>query len=123
MRVIIDTNFLLIPAQFRVNIFEEIERIKTEPVDLVVLDTSLDELRKIIREQRGKDKEAAKLALQLIEGRARILESEGNVDDAIVELADKDTIVCTQDRELKKRVQEKGAKVYNLRQKKYLALW
>ncbi len=122
-KLIIDTNFLLIPFQFSFDIFSEFERIKTEPIQIFVLDKSIDELNKIVREQKGKDKSAAKMALQLVETRADILMTEGEdyVDDLIVSLADKDTIVATQDKELKKRVQKKGAKLIIMKQKKYLS--
>lgn len=120
-KVIIDTNFLLIPSQFKIDIFSEIERIMTLPYELFVLDKSIDELNKIIKQQRGKDKTAAKLALQLIEGKVNIIKTEeGLVDDLIVELADNNTFVCTQDKELKQRVKEKCGKLISMKQKQYL---
>jgi rRNA-processing protein FCF1 len=122
-RVIIDTNFFLIPEQFRIDIFLEIKRIMDEPYELCVLDKSIEEMKKIILEQRGKEKTAAKIALKLAE-RVKKLETtfEGSADYAIDRLADENTIVCTQDKALRARVKEKKAKVILLRQKKYLVM-
>jgi rRNA-processing protein FCF1 len=50
----------------------------------------------------------------------KIDSSEMNVDNAIVELSDYNTVVATSDRELKKRLREKGVKILNLRKKQYL---
>ncbi len=122
-KIIIDTNFLLIPIQFRVDIFSEIERIMSLPYELFILDKTIMELNKIIAEQKGKDKEAAKLALQLIKGKVNLIKTEkGLVDDLIVELVDKDTFVCTQDMILKKRIKAKGAKLIIMKQKQYLCI-
>ena len=44
IKIYLDTNFLLIPAQFKVDIFEEIERLMDKPYDLYVFDKSLKEL-------------------------------------------------------------------------------
>ena len=47
IQVILDTNFLLIPSQFGVDVFSEIERLVHERHEVCVLDKSLDELRLI----------------------------------------------------------------------------
>jgi len=121
--VILDTNSLLFPAQFNVDVYEEVKRVMHHSFELFVLERSVDELKKIVTEQKGKDKEAAKLALQIMVGRVNYLKTEkGHVDDLIVERVDKDTYVVTQDRELKDRVQEKGGNVITLRNKKYLEI-
>lgn len=126
--IYLDTNFLLIPAQFKVDIYSELERIIDFPHKVTILDKSLDEIRKIIREQKGKNKDAAKLALQLIEHKIKqkslnitTFSKDLNVDDILVELANKEVIVATQDKELKKRVEEKGGRIITLRDKKYLS--
>ncbi len=120
MKILLDTNFLLIPAQFRVDIFAEIERIMKEPYKLYILKQTIDELNKIIEKQRGKHREAAKLALQLIKQKGLNtirISSKGSVDDIIKNIA-KNYIVATQDKELKKSLK----KVITLRAKKYLVI-
>jgi rRNA-processing protein FCF1 len=70
------------------------------------------------------DKLYAKIGLHLIEKHKveKIESLADNVDDAIVEAADKDTIVATSDKELKKRLREKFVKIVNLRKKQYLKI-
>ncbi|MBT3304500.1 DNA-binding protein [Candidatus Woesearchaeota archaeon] len=122
-KVIIDTNFLLIPAQFKIDIFSEIKRIMQHPYELFILDKTIMELNKIIEEQKGKDKVAAKLALQLIEGKVNLIKTDaGLVDDLIVELADENTFVCTQDMVLKQRLKAKKIAIICMRQQQYLCL-
>jgi len=121
-KVILDTNFLLIPIQFGVDIFSEIDDLVLEDHKLLVLDKSIDELKGIIETQKGTSRQAAKLALQLLECKGSILEtnSKDYADDVIVNLADDETIVCTQDRELRKRVKEKKARIIGMKQQNYL---
>ena len=62
--IILDTNFLMVPAQYKVDIFSEIERICGFSYELVVPDVVVKELEKIAAGQKGKA--AARMALQLI---------------------------------------------------------
>jgi rRNA-processing protein FCF1 len=123
-KVILDTNFLLIPGQFKVDIFTEIGRIMQEQYVLYIIDKSLKELNNIVITGKQNDRFAAKLALALaIQKNLKTLHSFGSkksVDDIIVSKADKDTIVATQDKALRERLKEKGAKIIGLRQQKYL---
>lgn len=123
-KIIIDTNFAMIPAMFKVDIFSEIERICSFEHKVFVLDKTLEELNKIIKEQKGKHKKDANLALQLLKAKAIsvIGTGEGYADDLIISLIAKDDYVATQDKELKKRVKAKGAGVITMRQKKFLII-
>lgn len=122
--IILDTNFLTIPAEFKVDIFSEIDRICNFNYSLFVLDKSLDELEKIVETQKGKEKAKARLALQLVKNKEIIIlktNSDKTVDDLLVELSDdKNNIIATQDRELRKRL--KGKNTIFLRNKKYLEI-
>ena len=123
-RIIIDTNFLLIPAQFKVDIFLEIKKIAEFDYDLFIIDKTIDELKSIIEKQKGKHKAAAKLALSIIKLKKikKIKTKEGTVDELILKAADKNTIIATQDMELKRKLREKGVSLIVLRQKKHLIL-
>lgn len=115
-KVILDTNILLECVKNKVDIFSLKDIVD---YDICILDKSIEELNKIVNEQKGKHKEHAKLALQLIKGKVKVLESvEGKVDDILVSLSE-DNIIVTQDKELKKRL--KG-KVIVLKQGKYFSL-
>ncbi|MBC8501166.1 MAG: nucleotide-binding protein [DPANN group archaeon] len=127
--VILDTNFLLIPGQFNVNIFAEIERIMNVPYKLCIIDKSIEELNKISVLGKQKDVNATKLAVALIgslikQKSLKTITSSPklSVDDTIVKKANKKVYIATQDKELKKRVKEKEAKVITLKQKKYLVI-
>ena len=123
-KIIIDTNFLMIPLQFKVDIFSEFDRICHFNYKLCVYGQSVNELKNIVEKQKGKSRNAAQFALKLIKLKGiGILEAGGNyVDSIILKNADKDAVVATQDRLLKKKLLEKGAPVIILRQRKYLLM-
>ena len=52
--ILLDTNFLMLSAQFNVDIFSEIERICNFNYKLYVLDKTVDELKYIVVKQKGK---------------------------------------------------------------------
>jgi hypothetical protein len=117
-RVILDTNFLLAIGQFGIDVFSELERICDFPYKVFVLDKTIGELNKVLT-TGGKDKAAAKLALSLVKEKVEVIRtSDGYVDDILVQLANGDNIVATQDKELKDRIK---TRVITIKQKKYLA--
>ena len=121
-KIILDTNFLLIPSQFNIDIFREIDRIILEKYKLYIIDKTINELNKIIKgkKQKQKNRSAAKLALQLIKvKKVNILRTKQdlNVDDILASI--KGYIIATQDIALKRRI--KSQKII-LRAKKKLVL-
>lgn len=123
-KIIIDTNFLMAVSQFKVDIFSEIKRISDFKYELCIIDKTINELESIIEKQKGKNKAAAKLALTIIKNKKlkKIKTPAGTVDDLIVKISNKDTIVATQDMELKRKLREKHVPMIVLRQKKYLVI-
>ena len=123
-KIILDTNFLMIPLQFKVDIFSELERICNFNYKLCIFGQSVDELINIAEKQKGKSRNAAQFALKLIRLKnIGVLKAEGrSVDSIILKNSGKDTVIATQDRLLKKKLLEKGSSVIILRQKKYLQL-
>ncbi len=125
-KILLDTNFLLIPAQFRVDIFSEIERICNFNYKLYILDRTIEELNSIIEKQRGKNKEAAKLALKLVKlKKISIIKTKEKsaTDRLIIKTANKkEFIVATQDKFLKKQLKTENIALIVLRQKKRLLL-
>ncbi|MBI2653050.1 hypothetical protein HYX00_06295 [Candidatus Woesearchaeota archaeon] len=123
-RIIIDTNFLMIPSQFRVDIFSEFNRVCNFNYKLFIFEQSINELKNIIEKQSGKGKNAAQFALKLIKLKnIGIIESkQKDVDSLILNNLSPDTIIATQDSKLKKELIKKGTSVIILRQKKYLNL-
>lgn len=117
-RVILDTNFLMAIGQFGIDVFSELERICDFPYKVYVLDKTIDELNKVAK-SGGKNKAASKLALTIIKDKVEVIKTgEGYVDDVLVQIANEDTIISTQDKELKGRIK---TRVITIKQKKYLA--
>ncbi|MCH8003227.1 MAG: hypothetical protein IH934_01240 [Nanoarchaeota archaeon] len=124
-KILLDTNFLMLSAQFRVDIFLEIERICNFNYKLYVLDKTIEELKNIIETQKGKHKDAAKVALQLLKlEKVNVIKtsSKKNTDDIILDYGKKDHLVATQDKDLKRKLVNQGCKVIILKQKKILAI-
>ena len=125
--VIPDTNFLLVPGQFGVDIIGELNRILDVRFKILIPNVVLDELSVIERKSRGKDLLAIRMAKKLAE-RFETVEigrfGKRPIDDQILEFAVKNerVIVCTNDRGLKKRLRERGVPVVYLRSKKILEL-
>lgn len=119
-KIILDTNFLLIPGQYKVDIFSEMRRICPFQYELFVVDKTCQELEHLAKNAKGKDKDAAKIGLLLIKKyNIHIIVTDGKnyADDAIAALAD-EYIVATQDKGLKSRVKRKII----MRQKTHLEL-
>ncbi|MDP6600431.1 MAG: nucleotide-binding protein [Candidatus Woesearchaeota archaeon] len=126
-KILLDTNFLMACGQFKVDIFAQIDKISAFKYKLFALDKILDELKKIVEEQKGKHKDAAKIALKLIDIKnINIIKTKSNqkTDDIILDLAIKnDFIVATQDKELKSRLKEKSITLIILRQNKKVVFY
>ncbi len=128
--VLLDTNFLLIPAQFKVDIFAELQRLCDFSYEVAVLAATVDELNGIIgnKAASAKDRAAAKLGLQLIKAKGvRAIRTERKVfkstDKAILGFAAQgrgSVVVATQDRLLRKKLKSAGVPVIILREKQYL---
>ncbi|ADT84984.1 type II toxin-antitoxin system VapC family toxin [Thermococcus barophilus] len=125
--VVPDTNFLLIPGQFGVDIIGELNRILDVKFEIVVPNIVLDELNVIEGKAKGKDLMAVRMAKKLAE-RFKVVEigkfGEKPTDEQIFEFAVKNSniVVCTNDKLLKKKLRERGIPVVYLRQKKILEL-
>lgn len=125
MRVILDSNFLMIPIQFHVDIFREFDELLNQKVETIIPSPVYDEIQRIAC---GKSKLAkeAKLALKIAE-KSDVLEVElepgESADDLIVRLAREwGCLVATNDRELRRRLRSLMVPVIYLRQKSRLAI-
>lgn len=123
LKVILDSNFLITPPNFHIDIFDEIPRILGRNVELILLSKVQEEIERVaVRD----NKREAHLALTLAK-KCRLIEiqSEKNesVDDAIVRLAqDWQSPVATNDRVLRKRLRSLGIPVLSMRGKGQLEL-
>jgi rRNA-processing protein FCF1 len=123
--IILDTNFLVDCLSWKVDFFRELERIIPFTYRLMSVDKTLDELDTIITKGKPDVKIGARLANQLIMKKRIgiiITDKKGYTDTLILNAADKDTIVATQDQDLKRKLKAKGIPVVIIRQKKYLEI-
>jgi len=125
-KILLDTNFLMACGQFKVDIFSQIDGITNFKYKIYILDKIIEELKKIVEEQKGKHKDAAKVALTLIDIKhLEIIKTNSNkkTDDIIVDISSKnDFIVATQDKDLKRKLFNHNISVIILRNKKTLEI-
>lgn len=128
MKILLDTNFLLIPAQFGVDIFQELDRLISQKHELLIFDGITKELGELAKTSIKRQKEV-QVALELAK-RCNIFEinssstaSFNNVDDIILHYATTNNwIVATNDRELRKKLRSQHIPVIYLRKKAVLAI-
>jgi len=123
IKVILDSNFLMIPFQFNLDVFQEIEFLLQKKVDFIVPSAVKSELT-ALSTRGGEGAAEASLALQLA-SRCRVvevtLETNETVDDAIVKASQKlGAVVATNDIELKNRLKLLKVPVVYLRDKSKL---
>jgi rRNA-processing protein FCF1 len=118
MKILLDTNFLMGVAQFKIDIFRELKG-----HELSTLNGVIRELRKHA-EGEGKRAQAAEFALKLVKSKGlKVLYSkEKDTDKAIAGYARKGYAVATQDRLLRTKSKKVGATVIYIRQKRYLVV-
>ena len=127
LKVLLDTNFLLIPAQFGIDIFQELERIVSRKFELIILTEIIEELKNFSKKSIKRQKEA-QIALDLAK-RCKLIDSNynnmslKNVDDIIFHSAlTYGWIVATNDRKLRKKLRDHQIPVITLRKKAFLVI-
>jgi rRNA-processing protein FCF1 len=125
LKIILDANFLFIPAQFKVDIFEELLNLLKRSFEPVLLSSTKQELQGLAKSSTKIQKQAI-LALSLSE-KCRFVSIEKSLDesydDIIVRVAAEwKCPVGTNDKELRKRLRKVGIPVIFLRQKRVLAV-
>ena len=125
VRVILDSNFLMMPIQFHIDVFRELDELLNQKVETVTPSPVYEEIKRIAC---GKSKLAkeAKLALKIAE-KSEVFEVKlgpgESTDDLIVRLASEwGCLVATNDRELRRRLRDLTVPVIYLRQKSRLAI-
>lgn len=120
LKVIVDSNFLMIPSQFHIDIFRELYRTLNSHVQVIVLSPVYDELQNISSRGHPKLSKQAEMALKIIEGLeiVNIKPNSGEtVDDLIIRVAKEwNCPVATNDYELRRRLRDIMVPVVYLRQ-------
>ena len=120
MKLILDTNFLVYSVKYK--IFQQLEE---SNMQLIIPLQVLNEIEKLSkRAKKIKDRDAAKISLQLIKKLVKVETIEAkNADDAALNLALKENAaLATLDNGLLKKAAKKGVKTVGIRQKSYINL-
>ncbi len=119
-KLVVDTNFLLVPFYFNVDVFDQLFSLLEEPFKIVVGTNVIAELDRL-RRGKGKAAKGASVALLFIEKYKKfveVVEGKGDVDRWIVRYAKENNgIVCTNDIRLKEMAKANGLNVIVLKGK------
>ena len=121
MKVVLDSNFILDLIRF--NLFDQLKDVEERvgKIELVTIKPVIDELKKL-KKGKGKNSLLAKLAFKWLEKeKIKIVEKEGKVDDLLLKLG-KEFVIATNDRALRKKLKEKGAKIMYIRARKKIVV-
>jgi len=123
VRVLLDTNALLMPAQFRVDLYDELLALFGD-FEPITLEEVVGELSGLSR-GRGRDAAAARVGLAMAR-RSTVVPSGSTaerVDDRVIEYARREgCTVVTNDRQLRKALLGEGIDVVSMRRERTLEL-
>jgi hypothetical protein len=125
-KIIFDSNFLMIPFELGIDVFEEVEKILSVKVEPVILPPVIEELERLASRGKPKVRRLASSALELAKQCVRLqyskLPSE-TVDEYLVRVAkEKSMAVATADLELKRKLRAEGIPTIYVREKSRLDL-
>ena len=127
LKVIIDSNALFVPLQFKIDVVGELERLLNRRFELVMLSPVKRELEILVGKGTPKTRRMAGYALKLAE-KCRYVKvdddsAEQTVDNVIMKIAAKwKAPVFTNDAELRRRLRDISVPVIYLRQKSRLEI-
>ncbi len=126
LKVILDSNALFVPFQFKIDIFEELKTLLKRNYVPILLSPVKRELGKIAEKGSPKMRKEASYALKLAEKCKLVeinIETASSPDDAIFYMAHEwKCPVFTNDGELKKRLRDISVPVIYVRQKSRLEI-
>lgn len=133
--ILIDANFLLLPAQFKIDIYSQIQQILPETGQIIVYKAVLQELAKKahLNPSKTQFQREYQLAMQLVESQTHQVDPHLNpkgqtVDDFLLEQAilrksrGEHVCIATNDKELRKKCRDAGISTIFLRAQKKLVL-
>jgi rRNA-processing protein FCF1 len=125
LRIILDSNALFVPAQFNIDIFEELKNLLNRNFEFILPSPVKKELERIASQGQEKTRRRAEMALKLAQ-KCTLLETEdssGSTDDLILEIARTQRYpVFTNDRQLRNRLRDINTPVIYVRQKSRLEI-
>ena len=126
VKVILDSNALFVPFQFKIDIFESLEQLLERSHEVILLSPIKRELEVLTKKGSPKMRKNALYALKLAE-KCKYVEVDAPAsalaDDVIVKIAKEwKSPVFTNDRQLKKRLRDISVPVIYVRQKSRLEI-
>lgn len=115
-KVFLDANFLILPFQFNVDIWSELDRVIGEQYEVYTANRVFNEALNV---EDGKYHGMVKRLVEEAGVEFVDMPSDRSVDDTLVEMAGQ-YIVCTNDKELRERLDDQGKPHIYLRQKNHL---
>jgi rRNA-processing protein FCF1 len=121
VKVLVDTSFLMAAAQFRIDAVQQLERMLGGRVEPILLSAVQIELDAIASDKRAKRSREANLALEL--AKSFVVEQVStrpgeSVDDTLLRVAlERGMTVATNDRQLRKRLDQAAVATIYLRQR------
>ena len=125
--VVLDTNFIVMPAQFGMDIFTETQNTLERSVNFVILTSVISEIETLAEKSSKTEKRWFRIAMDFVE-RCQIIDYQPSksgltVDEQLLEyLSETGYILATNDRKLKYSARKMGISVLMLRGKKRLML-
>lgn len=123
-KLLVDTNFLLVPVRFKLDVFEETPKAVNDIVEFYVSSRVLDEIKILKERSKGNFVRQLKLAEKLAEN-CKVIDdnSRTRVDQSLIDLAiEHEMVLGTTDAELRQNARKAGVKVVYMRQKSHLVL-
>jgi len=126
LKVILDSNALFVPLEFKIDIFSEVERLLNRNVSFILLSPVKRELELLATKETPKIRKEAGYALKLAE-KCKYVAVESNeripTDEAIIKVAKAwNTPVFTNDSQLRCRLRDISVPVIYVRQKSRLEI-
>ncbi len=126
LKIILDSNSLFVPLQFKIDIFSETERLLNRRVNFVLLSPVKRELELLAAKESAKIRREAVFALKLSEKCTYVsvdYDEKLTTDDIIVKVAKAwNSPVFTNDSQLRRRLRDISVPVIYLRQKSRLEI-
>ncbi len=125
-RIIVDSNTLFIPLEFKIDIFTEIERLLNRRVELILISPVKRELEILVKQKSSKTRKDASFALTIAKRCTfvKVKETAGETtDEAILRVAqDWRVPVFTNDKLLKQKLKDISIPTIYLREKSRLEI-
>ena len=127
VKIIMDSNALFVPLQFKIDIFEQIDKLLNMRFELILLSPIRRELEKLAKKGSSKMQKNASYALKMAE-KCKLIEldekrPDSSPDDSIFQAAREwNSPVFTNDRKLRKRLRDINVPVIYVREKSRLEI-